>query len=78
LERSHLEVEGLFAAREVLVLQDARAAVLEARKQVRVDGNLSGGLVVCGARLQVVADLGNEAGTTTRVHLGEAGGQSRE
>lgn len=88
MERSHLEVEGLFAAREVLgrnvsagqvlVLQDARGAALEAREEVRVDGNLSGGLVVCGARLQVVGDLGNEAGTTTRVHLGEAGGQSRE
>ncbi len=88
LEHSHLEVAGLFAAREVLgrnvtaglvlVREDVRGAALEAREEVLVDGNLSGGLVVCGTRLQVVGDLGNETGTTTRVHLGEAGGQSRE
>ncbi|MCC7264448.1 MAG: DUF342 domain-containing protein [Candidatus Latescibacteria bacterium] len=88
LERSHLEVAGLFAAREVLgrnvsaavvlVREDARGAALEAREEILVDGNLSGGLVVCGTRLQVAGDLGNEAGTTTRVHLGEAGGKPHE
>ncbi|MBI2504156.1 MAG: DUF342 domain-containing protein [Candidatus Latescibacteria bacterium] len=88
LERSQLEVAGLFAAREVLgrnvtagqvlVRDDVRGAALEAREEVLVDGNLSGGLVLCGTRLQVAGDLGNESGTTTRVHLGEAGGQAQE
>ncbi len=88
LERSQIEVAGLFAAREVLgrniiagqvlVRDDVRGGALEAREQVLVDGNLSGGLVHCGTRLQVMGDLGNESGTTTRVHLGETGGQSQE
>lgn len=88
LERSQIEVAGLFAAREVLgrnvnagqvlVRDDVRGAALEASEEVLVDGHLLGGLVLCGTRLQVAGDLGNAAGTTTRVHLGEAGGQSKE
>lgn len=80
LEKSQIEVDELFGAREVLSRNVSAGTILvqthcyrsglEAEEDVRVDGNLSGGVVAFGGRLQVRGDLGNAEGTTTRIRLG--------
>ena len=79
VEKGLVEAEELLAARDVtgrnvraddiLVQSHAYAAALEARNSIRVDGDLVGGLVVCGGSLQVVGDLGNVQETVTRIQI---------
>ena len=79
LERSQIHVEGIFAAREVTgrningasvyVQQHVHGSALEVDGDVRIDGDLVGGLVTCGGLVEVMGDMGNEAGTATRVRL---------
>ena len=80
VEKSQIEVEGLFAAREVLarsisagsilVQESCQRAALAVDEDVLVDGDLSGGVISFGRRLQVIGDLGNDEGTKTRIRLG--------
>lgn len=80
LEKSQVEVEGLFGAREVLngnvsadtilVQTHSYHSGLHAEQDVWVDGNLCGGIVSFGRRLQVLGDLGNDEGSATRIRLG--------
>lgn len=80
LEKSQIEVEGLFGARDVLnrnvsartilVQTHSYNAALEAAEDVWVDGNLSGGVVSFGRQLLVLRDMGNAEGSVTRIRLG--------
>ena len=79
LEASHVEVEAIFAAREVigrnvsagtaLVQATVHGSALEVEGDLQVDGDLVGGLVMCGGMVEVLGDMGNEEGTPTRVRL---------
>ena len=77
MEDGLIEVEGVVAAREILA-RNVRAgeimvtgnvfnAALEVQDYIWIDGNLVGGMVSCGGRIQVAGDLGNAQGSTTRI-----------
>jgi len=80
LTRSQIQVEGVFAAREVmgrnitagsaLIQNHVQGAVLDVDGDLQIDGNLVGGLTVCGGKINVLGDLGSRAGATTRIQLG--------
>ena len=79
LAKSQIEVDEVFGAREVLNRNVSAGAILvqehcfmsslEADSDVLVDGNVVGGMVSFGGRLQVSGDLGNPEGTITRIRL---------
>ncbi|MDA0747134.1 MAG: FapA family protein [bacterium] len=79
IENSRIEISSLFEAREVrgrnisagtiLVRTHCHMSLLEAGEDVLVDGNLVGGSVTIGRRLQVLGDLGNAEGSSTRIRL---------
>ena len=81
IERSQIEVEEVFGAREVLgrnasagtilIQTHSIMAALDAAEDVLVDGNLAGGVVSFGRRLQVVGNLGDAEGSVTRIRVGE-------
>ena len=87
LSASLVEVDEVLAVREligrsvtagtVLVQTNAHGAAIEAAGDVQVDGDLVGGLVSCGGRVEVLADMGNEVGTPTRVRLELEGPQAK-
>ena len=80
LERSQVEVSGLFAAREVLgrnvsaqtllVQTHSLMSALDSEGDICVDGNLAGGRVSFGRRLQVRGNLGDAGGGPTRIRIG--------
>lgn len=80
IEKSQIEVEEVFGAREVLgrnvsagtilVQTHSFMAALDAVEDIRVDGNLAGGVVSFGRRLQVMGNLGDAEGSVTRIRIG--------
>jgi len=55
-------VNRAVSARHILILRDSQFARLDAESGAWVDGNLRGGLVNCRSFLQVLGDVGTEAG----------------
>jgi len=87
LEAGLIEVAEIFAAREVIgrninadsafVQANVHGAAIEVEGDLQVDGDLVGGLVMCGGMVEVLGDLGNEAGTVTRIRLELEGRQAK-
>ena len=87
LEASRIEVEAIFAARELmgrnvsagtaLVQATVHGSALEVVADLQVDGDLVGGLVMCGGMVEILGDMGNEEGTPTRVRLELEGPQEK-
>ena len=88
LEASLIEVEGVLAAREVIgrninagsafVQANMHGAAIEVEGDLQVDGDLVGGLVICGGMVEVLGDMGNEEGTATRIRLELEGLQAKK
>ena len=79
LERGQVQVDEVCALRDVgarnvragtiLVQSHAHNAALEAADDIRIDGDLVGGMTICGGGVRVAADLGNREGTATRIQI---------
>jgi len=80
LAQSEMEVQGTFVAQEVLgrhisaeqILIGSKCFMssLDAGRDVRIDGDLVGGVTTFGGRLLVRGDMGNERGALTRIRIG--------
>lgn len=87
LDASQVLASGILAAREiigrsaagsvVLVQEAARNAALESSGDMHIDGDLVGGVAVCGGMLAIGGDLGSSAGGLTRIRLGMETPQAR-
>ena len=80
LAQSEIEVQETFAAQEVmgrhisagqiLIGSKCLMSSLDAGRDIRIDGDLVGGVTTFGGRLLVRGDLGNERGSLTRIRIG--------
>ncbi len=80
MEKSTIEAEGIVAARDILggrlinanrimIQTHCYGAALNAKQDILVDGNLSGGVVSFRSKLQVMGNIGDEKGSATHVRL---------